>query len=161
MNSSKPVLLPCTRRHRKIDKPKPATTKSQPQETPKFQSQSFKIPNLQLSRFPCHSAVPPCSPRKPPRSPRERLFLSFFNSFPYLFINFCMYLFRSFFLSYVHSFFHSFVLYFLLSFFRSFFLYLLFFLFLSLSLFLSSVLSVFPSLFRYLFRYLLILIQSF
>ena len=36
------------------------------------QSQSFKIPNLQLSRFPCHSAVPPCSPRKPPRSPRER-----------------------------------------------------------------------------------------
>ena len=72
MNSSKPVLLPCTRRHRKIDKPKPATTKSQPQETPKPKLQNSERSALQVPMPLSGAALQPAETAPQPAGERKK-----------------------------------------------------------------------------------------
>ena len=72
MNSSKPVLLPCTRRHRKIDKPKPATTKSQPQETPKPKLQNSEPSALQVPMPLSGAALQPAETAPQPAGERKK-----------------------------------------------------------------------------------------
>ena len=66
------VLLPCTRRHRKIDKPKPATTKSQPQETPNPKLQNSEPSALQVPMPLSGAALQPAETAPQPAAERKK-----------------------------------------------------------------------------------------